>query len=281
MSEIEKEQYEEISLGNENKLIFFRNWNLWDRLLPDSVLESETIDIVTYNFDFKNKQDDSVYNKLLSLAEKGVYIRLFYSPRVSQDNLIDDIFGDEILCVKLPDNHCKIFASDTKAYIGSANFSLGSNNNYECGFLTENKEVINNIKTSILNNFIWKNKNAEIVTFPNIGDPLFELHLIVKDIKQCIDKIESKNYSGEYLSFNYQGIYYLNENIEKAKLPCNAKKLLWYYEIFNYIMDKPNYDKSEIIKIKEFLIELLDYMDKLKKELIIYYEKYGRYEINS
>ena len=53
--------------------------------------------------------------------------------------------AEEILCVRMPFNHCKIFWSDNFVYIGSANFSLRSNNNYEAGFTSTNLEVINKV----------------------------------------------------------------------------------------------------------------------------------------
>lgn len=274
------EQYQEIDLGNNNKLIFFQNWDFWDKILPSSVLESERIDIVTYNFNFKHQQEKSVYNKLLSLAEKGVYVRLFYSPEAIQKGLIDDIFGNEILCVELPNNHCKIFVSDNKAYIGSANFSLGSNNNYECGFFTENKEVIDKIRTT-MNNFIWKNGGAQIITIPDIGDPLFEIYDIIKDAKRCLNQIEDPTLIGKPLWFNYDSLYCLGENISRTCLPCSIEELLRFHSIFEDIINNSTQDTIDLLQIKKHFVELIEYLDEFKKELIPYYEKYGKYEINS
>jgi phosphatidylserine/phosphatidylglycerophosphate/cardiolipin synthase-like enzyme len=59
---------------------------------------------------------------------------------------IEDIFQNFVLCAELPTNHSKLFIADYFAFIGSANFSFGSNNNYEGGVIFTDKKIISEFR---------------------------------------------------------------------------------------------------------------------------------------
>ena len=101
--------YKEIDLGNKNKLVFYRDIDFWGEVLSSKIKNAPKIDIVTYNFNFEYKEGKSFYNRLIELAEKGINIRLMYCPDKSEDVHIEEIFSNEILCVRIPNNHSKIF----------------------------------------------------------------------------------------------------------------------------------------------------------------------------
>ena len=49
------------------------------------------------------------------------------------------------------DNHCKLVATEALAYIGSANFSDESSDNWEAGFLIEGRELVEGVVDLIFN----------------------------------------------------------------------------------------------------------------------------------
>ena len=134
----------------EGKVIFFKESNLWNDLLERCKRETKSICIATYNFNFRDKYERTFYKELSNLANLGVDIRLLYAKMTfsEQDKLeIEEIFRSFVLCAELPTNHSKIFIADNFAFIGSANFSFGSNKNYESGVIFSNKEIISEIRS--------------------------------------------------------------------------------------------------------------------------------------
>lgn len=160
---------EEISF-NDGKIVFFKESNFWQDLLSKVTNQTDTIYIATYNFNF-NQYARSFYEKLANLANSGVDVRLVYSvmTNANGDNLeVEEIFKNFVLCAQLESNHSKLFITDDFAFIGSANFSFGSNNNYESGVIFENKEIIQQIAMyyrSVLLN------ESEFVNVPHSLDP--------------------------------------------------------------------------------------------------------------
>jgi len=103
----------------------------------------------------------------------------------TEDNLrIEEIFKNFVLCAQLENNHSKLFITDSFAFVGSANFSFGSNKNYESGVFFENKKIVEKIKKyycSVLLN------ESEFKNVPQLWDSLDALKNtlhIVKDLKK-------------------------------------------------------------------------------------------------
>lgn len=279
-----EELYKEIDLGDGNKIIFFRNINLWDKLLPTSFSETKYLDVVTYNFNFECKSEKSMYTRLLSIAEKGIIVRLFYSPKPSDDKYVDDFFLEEILNVKVPDNHSKIFLTDHIAFIGSANFSLSSNNNYECGFLSENPNVIERIRTEILNDHIWKNNIEKFTVTPMVNDPLSVLVRLMMSIERAKTIMQNATYKNEYVPFDCDDLKLLHTAIEKSSIVCDSDDLLSYHDDFQYFLrycsvEQPQYCDEEVYELKGLMDKLQHYLDNLKQEIVLCYEKHGKFAI--
>lgn len=275
-----KQVYREIDLGLGNKLIFFRNIDFWNTILPKSVKESEFLDIVTYNFNFEEQSGNTMYNRLLSLADKGISIRLFYSSKVSKDSLIDHFFDSEILAVRFPMNHSKICLSTKCAFIGSANFSHGSENNFECGFLTENKDVIDRIRTEIINSLIWKNQ-LEIITLPEIFDPLELTRQICKDISAILKEFNDNGTISDY--FDYSWLRVLYKELRKTDLPIEYDELIQFEEESNHLFSKMMYGDefthNEMLEIRDLLTTILSYVENIKEWICVFYEKHGKYNV--
>ncbi|MEC2491970.1 hypothetical protein P9X15_29065, partial [Bacillus cereus] len=63
----------------EGEIILFKEADLWNDLLERCKKETKTINIATYNFNFKNKYERSFYKELSKLADSGIDVSLLYS----------------------------------------------------------------------------------------------------------------------------------------------------------------------------------------------------------
>jgi hypothetical protein len=275
--------YKEIDIGNKNKIIFFRKYNFWKRILDTIKDKTESIDIVTYNFNFELQHGNSFYNELLSLSEKGIRIRLMYSPTGSEDKFCDDIFSNEILCVSVPNNHSKIFISDTLAFIGSANFSLHSDENYECGFLTEDIELIKKLQIELITKGIFSHAKTEIVAPPFVNDPLSLVQYAIKDLDQSIREINAPEYNREYVFFDYPLLIEIYKSIEHTNICAEPEWLLnSYYELQSYLQyisadGGSQYTDEEVSNLKCLFGNLKSELSVLKADILLFYKKYGKH----
>ncbi|MFD4820536.1 phospholipase D-like domain-containing protein [Peribacillus butanolivorans] len=172
----------------EGKVVFFKESDFWDDLLARYNKETKAIYIATYNFNF-NKYEKSFYQKLSHLANLGVRVNLLYAKMTyaEEDKLeVEEIFKNFVLCAKLTTNHSKLFITDDFAFIGSANFSFGSNNNYECGVIIDNKEIISDIRKFYCGELL---EESEFTNVPECFDP-FELLPHILSVVEELSKIE-------------------------------------------------------------------------------------------
>lgn len=274
--------YKEIDLGNKNKIVFFHDINFWDNLLTKVAQESSFLDIVTYNFKFQHQGENSFYNKLLSLAEQGIYIRLMYAPEASDDSNFDEVFSNDILCVSVPHNHSKIFLTDKIAYIGSANFSFGSNFNYECGFLTENEEIIKKIQDEIINRGVWDISGLEINSIPDFFDPLSKCEKIINYVGEAIVYVQRCEVGIDDICFNYTHLMDLYNALNRSIMPCDFEKLEDYYLDFKDWEQSANYYgnyEEYILAFQKLLNSLQEYLILLKSQIKNVYKRYGKYNI--
>lgn len=173
------------------KVVFFKETNFWNEILEKCKMGTKSIDIATYNFNFRDKYERSFYKELSNLADLGINIRLLYSKMnfSNKDKLeVEEIFKNFVLCARLETNHSKIFVTDDFAFIGSANFSFGSNNNYECGVLFSDKEIITQVRTFFGGELLEK---SEFTNVPECLDP-FVFFPRILNVVEVLSKIERK-----------------------------------------------------------------------------------------
>src|SRR5690606_31848761 len=97
----------------------------------------------------RDRYERTFYTELSKVAKLGVNVRLLYTKMnfFEADKLeVEEIFKNFVLCAELSTNHSKIFITEEFAFIDSANFSYGSDKNYECGVIFNNKEIISKIR---------------------------------------------------------------------------------------------------------------------------------------
>ncbi|MGZ0879277.1 phospholipase D-like domain-containing protein [Priestia megaterium] len=131
----------------------------------DDFKNSNSIQIVTFNMDsdpyLKEKLDELNPEVELNLVSNipNRYARYYYGwANQKAKKTIDtyfDIVNPENFDAKTSahfnfKNHAKIIATDNIAYIGSANFTGGSRENFECGIIIKDKDVIQQIREEFI-----------------------------------------------------------------------------------------------------------------------------------
>ncbi|MCL2718777.1 MAG: phospholipase D-like domain-containing protein [Lachnospiraceae bacterium] len=276
--------FHEIDLGNDNKLILFKNEDFWNSILPKTFEESKWIDVVTYNFNFNNYSEKSFYNKLKDLASKGISIRLVYAKETYSNNekaLVEEVFKSFVLCAKLEDNHSKIFLSNNIAYVGSANFSFHSNSNYECGIIIRNAKTIQKIRKSFLTELVSSSKFTLVPTNP--FDPLHD----IDDLFDVIESILPLLYRDKTCIIEKNNL----ELIPELRIWDDVTKILsksaidfeyefthsfsWEKFYFCYYHSK-SISEEDFIELCDFVLNFSQHLHKLKNNLIKSYTIHGK-----
>ena len=263
----------------EGKVIFFKESNFWDDMLGRCNSKTKDIFIATYNFNF-NQYEKSFYRKLSHLANLGVSVKLLYAKMTyaAQDKLeVEEIFKNFVLCAQLPTNHSKLFITDDFAFIGSANFSFGSNNNYECGVIFDNKEIISEIRKFYLGGLL---EESDFTNIPDIIDPLGFLPRILSVVEE-LNKIEIK----EELNSNearelIPELRYLNDidkHLEKLGYPV-LKNFDWWH-FYMQLYEKKYVPDIAFQEFKNYLHELSQYLIEVTAFIDEQYKTIGRIEL--
>ncbi|MDQ0176455.1 hypothetical protein [Bacillus chungangensis] len=92
-----------------------------------------------------------------------------------------------MLCANLKTNHSKLFITDDLTFIGSTNFSFGSNNNYEYGVIFNNKDIISELRMFYCSELL---DQSEFTNVPECFDPFELLPRLLSVVKE-LSKIES------------------------------------------------------------------------------------------
>ncbi|MBE7074556.1 MAG: hypothetical protein E7376_01040 [Clostridiales bacterium] len=178
-----------IKLNNKSYILFFQNYDFWNKMIAKHLNGCCNIDIITYNFNFKDYGENSFIRKLCKLIDCGCCVRLLYSKSENNQDLVNNFINKFGIVSKIKDNHSKVFLSDKVAYIGSSNFSFNSNSNLESGFFTTDKKIIKQLKDNLLNVY-YTHKNFKWITIPDE----FPIILELDDFKKYINILtEIKN----------------------------------------------------------------------------------------
>jgi hypothetical protein len=263
----------------EGKVVFFKESDFWKDLLQKCNEETTAIYVATYNFNF-NQYEKSFYQKLSSLANLGVRVNLLYAKMnyAEEDKLeVEEIFNNFVLCAKLTTNHSKLFITDDFAFIGSANFSFGSNNNYECGVIFDNKEIISGIRSVYLSELL---EESEFTNVPECFDP-FDFLPTILSVAEELSVIEKKEEL--FIGKTREAIPELRylDDIEKhlGKLgypvPIHFDWFTFYMQLAeeNYVSDNAFSEfKNYIDKLSPYLIDVISFIKEQYKTI-------GRFEL--
>lgn len=261
----------------EGKVIFFKETNFWNDLLDRCSRETKKIYIATYNFNFRDKYERSFYRQLSNLANLGVDVNLLYSKMTfsAEDKLeIEDIFKNFVLCAELPTNHSKLFIADDFAFIGSANFSFGSNNNYESGVILTDKKIISELRKFYCEELLEK---SEFTNVPDCFDPFDFLPGILTAVEE-MRKIERKEdlYKGNIPHLRF--LDDLEKDLEKLGYPVPAHFDWWPFYLQLY-EEKRVPDDMTFHNFNSYLNEISSYLNDVISFVNEQYESIGRIEL--
>ncbi|MFE4242558.1 phospholipase D-like domain-containing protein [Peribacillus butanolivorans] len=264
----------------EGKVIFFKESNLWNDLLERCKKGTKSIYIATYNFNFKHKYERTFYRELSKLANSGVHVNLLYAKMnfSNEDKLeIEEIFENFVLCAELPTNHSKIFLADDFAYIGSANFSFGSNNNYESGVIFSNKEIISEIRRFFGEELLEK---SEFKNVPDCFDPFEFLPRILNAVDE-LNKIKRKEdlYVGE-IKHAIPELRYLDDiekHLEDLGYPVPIHFDWW--QLYEQLYEGKHVPDIIFRNFKSYLHILSPYLVDVITFISEQYESIGRIEL--
>ena len=270
--------YEEIKYNDEIKFILFSNYGFWESTFSKTLLDSHWIDIITYNLNFLHKGGSSVYKQLKNLAElNGTEIRIIFNKSTWKDiddKLFDDSFKNHIACFQSENNHAKLFLSKNLAYIGSANYSKGSNNNIESGVIITNSKMINQLRRNFFTTIASK---SNLLYIPKI----YNEFTFIDDILDSLEFIENQINRNQFLNNedNYGRIAELRylSNINKFSSKMNLKTFdsTYNWMIFMKKLEDNNVAKEDMFNFRKYSLQVEFYLKTLKIELIKIFQDQG------
>lgn len=291
--------------------LFKDSINWYEALFLHDFMEDDLIKIATYNFNLNGSErhEYSLYSIITNLGKKDVHIYIGYNE--DQCNVVEDYSTTEISAVvnlnKIPRNHSKVFLSKHYLHIGSANFSLGSGNRFECGVTFTDKKIIKEFERKFFDKLIH---NTDSIWS---SDPIMTESAIARSVLPTInhffDIINKAGYSYEdentykYEGSNDEGV---SEELRKKlfevpivdfeNLDIDLDMFKKYHIDNSYIafnikgfiekVESPNKTQISDEEVEDFisyLVILYDFLVGAEGEIGTYIRKYGsldrRYEL--
>ncbi|MDN3233422.1 hypothetical protein [Priestia megaterium] len=281
-----------IDCGNGITIELFKDSDNWYKnLLYPSYSVEEFIRISTLNFNLTNSQrgPGSLYSIITELGKKDVYISIDFT--LDQCKTIEDYSTTEIgkvaLLNKLDNNHSKVFLSSYYLHIGSANFSLGSEKNFECGVTLNNKEFLSKFEKEFFVEFINTQNSLWF------SSPIITESAIARDVLNSIDYffdiiVISEYYEKEEVTNKLRRILFNSSKKHLDNLMYNdltiyqehghdASYITFDIEDFNYKIkyDKDSIDDDTIEEFIQYLKELNDFLVAAEADISEYYSEHG------
>lgn len=269
---------EKLKLEGEYELVIFKDDDFWDKVLPDSIEESQWVDILTYNFNFSARYQETMYKKLEQLSEKGIDIRLLFGKMPKDEDEVKSltrIFKLSIPVFFLERNHSKIFLSKNRCFIGSANFSFGSKSNYECGIILKEPEQIQKIRKFVIENIFYQAKLLG-EDYEDYGDSLYVYDTIslLRDIFYEKDIVDVRAFIDSELFYKLR--YYKDAiKLAQKKGYCiNDNPIIW--EIMDQKLSGKQVSEEMIHEFEMYALQLLCELTEFKDIMIKAFEEIGR-----
>ena len=194
------------------------------------------------------------------------------------------------------DNHAKIIITDNLVYCGSGNFSDASKNNYECGFISDDKGVISHIRNNLFSEI-----KAQSVPYYNYDCAtaivfLQEAAAYCERSKELVYEATYEPWEDYGTNFNTIWIYRTNNSGISAQLLSGIIEGFRQYEsalaVINEIVNSyyEKYDElpEEVERLEQIYEEYNDSFETMMHELEDLFEDIEQlahydyeYEVNS
>jgi|GEM_PF-6282829 len=194
-----------LNFGEGFEILLTRGTSSFKEVL-DTIQDSKHISIATYNI---SKEAEELITLLKSLPASakvrfvtnvpGRYHTYFYEKNKKDardalknyfSKLAPGRFKCDIDVYFNFNNHAKILLTDTHGYIGSANFSSESKNNFEAGILIRSAEKIRDVENELFDEIIADSRRYLGDFAEGLG---LELHQYANDLRESMEYIDANN----------------------------------------------------------------------------------------
>ncbi len=223
----------------------------------DDFENAEFVNILTYNI--SSKKDDLL--KMVNELDESVEVKLitnipnrfatYYSDSARErskksiykylSKLDPDKFDAKVSTFFNFDNHSKVIMTNSIAYIGSANFSDESSNNFECGVIIRDNEKIEEINREI---FSFIESESKEYT----GSKITKLKVLIYNTLSKMNVLRTNIHEGAYS--RREDVYDIYELVGKSKEYLEG-------EIYNH--ERTNISPSDLDEINTILYEVEDF----------------------
>src|SRR6187402_3419356 len=194
---------ETIRLDHVGELIFTKNLSSYQEI-TDSLQTAKFIKISTYNIPSRFPYYKYPWNRDAAKRKINDY---FSKLAPDKYNINTQIYFNVT-------NHSKIILTDKLAYIGSANFSKESDQNFEAGIIITAPEIIRQIETQFFDQLIQRSWRY----YGGTAQELYlELENIGQDLEALIKKIVNRNQT-VIQNISAEGYSYQKPNIDTGDL---------------------------------------------------------------
>lgn len=214
--------------------------------------------ISTFNYYMDSNINEEVIKEIDYINDIRVIVNMYNSSKLSdivKNGIKTNPFIQMYYC---KNNHSKIISTGSKMYIGSANYTGYSKENFEVGVVIDEKEAIEEIEKKVF--------YGVFEYFPIIHDPIQPLVILFTQIinfeKNNLNLIE-----GVY-DYREKGFGISENDFENTEYDLLTGFEDVYYKIMNkmkvYISENRNYFYEEGILLENYI----DRIDKKLKEII-------------
>lgn len=184
-----------------------------------------------------------------------------YMKKVSPSNFISDSSSFFNF-----NNHSKIFATENIAYIGSANFSDESDNNFECGVLFTDKTIVN----KLINELISSIENDSILY---LGKEYEELLILIQNVFSQLNITYStcKGFVIDEYRTVKNGEFYYDPNIDEFNLSHIEDLLSSVFQLEDFHSSKQFQQMVKTSNIKYDFKRINKIIDILDSDSSIYH----------
>ncbi|MEN0665264.1 hypothetical protein [Caldifermentibacillus hisashii] len=199
-------------------------------ILLENIEFINDIKVIFNIYDFNSSSDYKIDSLIYRVLNKNPYVQLFYNKN----------------------NHSKIISNGKTLYIGSANVTNYTKNNFEAGVIFTDKDTIEKIEREVFD-------YAYILYEPIFTDPIAPIivpfYFIVSEVKKEFDYIVS-------LLKDVETVRYINEN-DLPYYDLEIKEYIYQYSQM-FKMAKEDFSKFIENKSKEYYVvnNLLDEIEK-------------------